>query len=44
MSCPQSIVLGVWWVGQVVYRWEAWLLCNGCAGLKGTVGSGQLGR
>ena len=46
MSCPQSIVLGVWWVGQVVYRWEAWLLFKGCAGLKGTatVGSEQLGR
>ena len=43
MSCPQSIVLGVWWVGQVVYRWEAWLLFKGCAGLKGTVGSGKLG-
>ena len=32
------------WVGQVVYRWEAWLLFKGCAGLKGTVGGGQLGR
>ena len=32
------------WVGQVVYRWAAWLLFKGCAGLKGTVGSGQLGR
>ena len=44
VSCPQSIVLGVRWMGQVVYRWAAWLLFKGCAGLKGTVGSGQLGR
>ena len=31
-------------MGQVVYRWAAWLLFKGCAGLKGIVGSGQLGR
>ena len=30
-------------MGQVVYRWETWLLFKGCAGLKGTVGSGKLG-
>ena len=44
VSCPQSIVLGVRWVGQVVYRWVAWLLFKGCAGLKVTAGSGELGR
>ena len=44
VSCHQSIVLGVRWVGKVVYRWAAWLLFKGCAGLKGTVGSVQLGR
>ena len=44
VSGPQSIVLGVRWVGQVVYRWVAWLLFKGCAVLKGTAGSGQLGR
>ena len=44
VSCPQSIVLGVRWVGQVVYRRVAWLLFKGCAVLKGTAGSGQLGR
>ena len=35
--------VGVRWVGQV-YRWVAWLLFKGCAVLKGTVGSGKLGR
>ena len=30
-------------MGQVVYRWAAWLLFKGCVVLKGTVGSGQLG-
>ena len=44
VSCPQSIVLGVRWVGQVVYRRVALLLFKGCAVLKGTAGSGQLGR
>ena len=44
MSCPQSIVLGVRWVGQVVYRRAVWLLFKGCVVLKGTVGSRQLGR
>ena len=34
MSCPQSIVLGLRWVGQVVYRWAAWLVLKGCAGLR----------
>ena len=43
MSCPQSIVLGVRWVGQVVYRRVAWLLFKGCVVLKGPAGSGQLG-
>ena len=31
-------------MGQVVYRWVVWLLFKGCAVLKGTVVSGQLGR
>ena len=31
-------------MGQVVYRWVAWLLFKGCAELKGTAGSGQLCR
>ena len=31
-------------MGQVVYRWVAWLLFKGCVVLKGTVGNGQLGR
>ena len=44
MSCPQSIVLGLRWVGQVVYRWAVWLLFKGYAVLMGTVGTGQLGR
>ena len=44
VSCPQSIVLGVRWVGQVVYRQVAWLLFKGCTVLKGTASSGQLGR
>ena len=44
VSCLQSIVLEARWVGQAVYRWVAWLLFKGCAVLKGTVGTGQLGR
>ena len=44
VSCPQSIVLGVRWVGQMVYRRVALLLFKGCAGLKVTAGSGELGR
>ena len=41
VSCPQSIVLGVRWVGQVVYRWAGWLWFKV---LKGTAGNGQLGK
>ena len=41
MRCPQSIVLGMWWVGQVVYRWAGWLWFKV---LKGTAGNGQLGK
>ena len=30
--------------GQVVYMWVVWSLFKGCVVLKGTAGSGQLGR